>query len=119
MSKKLVKTVDFVNHLAASEKLGEKFDYFKLSLLCLNSPAKGLNIEQMKERIELIDMLKPKDKNGILAIFKRDKDAFECVSLTVKQLNILITSLREMPWNIVDEKIVEFSDYVMDLKETF
>ena len=98
------KTVLFKNKLIDSPKFGESFTYCDMATMVFNTPpTQGVTMVQMVERIDAIK------------IFKQKKD----IKITQSNLNELISAFEKMTWQIVDEKIPEFYNYIKELKEEF
>jgi len=80
--------------------------YFELAISCLKSNAtRGITIGQMRDQIKIIDLLED-SQNAIV----RD------ISLTPSQLSIIIKSVEEMQWAVMDRNLVDFYDYIQGLK---
>jgi hypothetical protein len=105
--KQVEKTVKFENLNIHSQRLVGVNNYFEMAKICLNSPSDSLSIDEIRSRIELIDLLSVDGKSDLTAF----------VYLNAKQLNKLISIVSQTKWIVVDKAIVDFSDYVTGLKE--
>jgi hypothetical protein len=105
--KQVEKTVKFENLNIHSQRMVGVKDYFDMAKICLNSPSDSLSIDEIRSRIELIDLLSVDEKSDLTAF----------VYLNAKQLNKLISITSQTKWIVVDKVIIEFADYVTGLKE--
>lgn len=106
MRKNKNKTIEFENKIVDSKHFEPGFTYVDLCIFCFNTPPKpGITINQMSDRIDA-------------AKFYKSCKGKSKIEITGKQLNMLL-EVFPTNWHIVDETIVEFHNYIKDLKENF
>lgn len=114
------KVVQFVDY-PVETKIAPNYSYFKLATLCLNTPKQdGLGTEEVRERLSISGKLTPKPVNekGEAVLFAKNNEGLNYIELSPKELNTLLEAFAIMKWNVVESFIVDFEDYIKELKET-
>ncbi len=106
MSNKQNKKTKFENKKVEFKVIGQKTNYFEMSIACLEAvKPEGITTGGMRRLYKLIDKLED----------AKEKELVSSVEFNKEEAKILLSSVKNMSWTIADRQILQFEDYINTL----